>query len=100
MEGKRHKMNLFKILVCFALVQLMYSGEMAESCSLGGDGCGVFEWCCSGYSCTDTLHGGVCKSDKCVTAGMVCDVSSGGSHHCCGRLICDYDVQICIHESE
>lgn len=45
-------------------VQLMYSGEMAESCSLGGDGCGVFEWCCSGYSCTDTLHGGVCKSGK------------------------------------
>ncbi|XP_021744571.1 uncharacterized protein LOC110710554 isoform X1 [Chenopodium quinoa] len=55
MEGKKN--YVLKVFVVLALVQMMLVGNVQGFAGVG-EGCGAFNWCCNGGSCSDSLSGG------------------------------------------
>ncbi|XP_021749283.1 keratin-associated protein 17-1-like [Chenopodium quinoa] len=91
MEGKlvfsNKKNYVLKVFFVLALVQMMLVGNV-QGCAGVGEGCGAFNWCCNGGSCSDSLSGGVCVYDSfsgCKGFGESCGFFDAP---CCGKRVC------------
>ncbi|XP_021728290.1 uncharacterized protein LOC110695352 [Chenopodium quinoa] len=90
MEGKQiisNKKNVLTVFLVLALVQMMLGGKVL-GCADVREGCGLFNWCCAGGICSNSLTGGECQNDAtsgCRSLGEDCGFFDAP---CCGKKVC------------